>query len=125
MEKTITVRQFAAIKRVAQNVAPMVQRKQHIRDQIQKLAEEYKSIEEQIECSEMGIKALCGVGTESLVRRVVETVEGKTDKDGRPQRKTSYQPLPCLVYDEARNVYTLTIPDKEEAGETTCATPEQ
>lgn len=113
METVITTREFAAIKRVAQNVAPWVQRKAKINEEMKKLTQEREKLESLITSSEVGVKELCrGLGTEQLVHREVEVIAGKFDKKGRPQTKTSYKPNDCLKYDEVKNVYILTTEDK-------------
>lgn len=116
---TITTRQWATIKRVAQSVQPMVQKKDNLYKKIQELAEEYKTLEAQIEGFEHGIKAMCeGLGTEDLVERKITIVEGKTDKDGRPLKKTSYEPTSIVQYNELTNNYTIT-PTVENPNEPT------
>jgi len=112
MEITLSTRQWAIIKRTAQNVAPNVAKKANIQKKMLELAAEYKSLDAQIAGFEQGIKALChGLGTEDLVHRVVTTLEGKFDKDGKPQKKTSYEPNSNVAYDATKNVYVVTVPD--------------
>lgn len=119
MEITLSTRQWAVIKRTAQNVAPNVAKKATIKRKMMELAEEYKLLDAQISGFEQGIKALChGLGTEDLVHREVTVVEGRYDKDGKPLKKTSYESNPCVTYDEERNVYVVTVPDAPEAPET-------
>lgn len=111
MSKTLTTRQFATIKRVAQNVNPLVIKKGKILDKISKLEEEFKALCEEIEGHEMGIKAITGGYTsENLVIKKVEDT-GKTDKDGNPVKVTKYEPNPDKVfYNEELNVYTIIEP---------------
>ena len=108
MSKTLTTRQFATIKRVAQNVNPLVIKKGKIIDKITKLEEEFKALCEEIEGHEMGIKAITGGYTsETLVIKKVEDT-GKTDKDGNPVKVTKYEPNPDKVfYDEEHNIYII------------------
>lgn len=112
MEITLSTRQWAVIKRTAQNVAPNVAKKATIQKKMVELAEEYKLLDAQISGFEQGIKALChGLGTENLVHREVTVIEGKFDKDGKPLKKTSYEPNSNVAYDEEKNVYIVTVPD--------------
>lgn len=112
MSKTLTTRQFATIKRVAQNVNPLVIKKGKILDKISKLEEEFKALCEEIEGHEMGIKAITGGYTsENLVIKRVEDT-GKTDKDGNPVKVTKYEPNPDRVsYNEELNIYTILEPE--------------
>ena len=70
----------------------------------------------QIAGMEAGIKAkFLGLGTEQLVKKVVTPAvrEDGTpvldSKTGKQLTKTTYEPLACLVYNEADNNYTLTV----------------
>lgn len=114
MSKTLTTRQFATIKRVAQNVNPLVIKKGKILDKISKLEEEFKALCAEIEGHEMGIKAITGGYTsENLVIKKVEDT-GKTDKDGNPVKVTKYEPNPNKVfYNEELNIYTILEPEFE------------
>ena len=111
MIKTLTTRQFATVKRVAQNVNPLVIKKGKILDKISKLEEEFKDLCVEIEGHEMGIKTITGGYTsEDLVIKKVEDT-GKTDKEGNPVKVTKYEPNPNKVsYDEELNVYTIIEP---------------
>lgn len=111
MSKTLTTRQFATIKRVAQNVNPLVVKKQKITNKIAKLEEEFKNICLEIEGHEMGIKAITGGYTSEdlIIKRVEDT--GKKDKDGNPVKVTKYEPNPDKVYyNEELNVYNIIEP---------------
>lgn len=111
MSKTLTTRQFATVKRVAQNVNPSVIKKGKILDKISKLEEEYRALCVEIEGHEMGIKAITGGYTsEDLIIKKVEDT-GKKDKDGNPVKVTKYEPNPDKVYyDEELNIYTIIEP---------------
>lgn len=117
MEKTISIRDWSTIKRVAQNVQPLVAKKNSIKEKIEELNNELTSLDMQIQGHEYGIKALCGgLGTEDLCHRVVTVIEGKFDKDGRPQKKTTYEPNDNIAFNEEKRVYVITIPDPEPQG---------
>lgn len=130
--KTISVRQMATIKRVAQNVNPLVVKKNKIAAKIDELNAEYNALTEEIEGHEMGVKALTGgLTSEDLVVKKVEDT-GKVDKDGRPIKITKYEPKAgVVVFNEEANVYEIhveepaidnvapeTVDDTEKAPET-------
>lgn len=108
--KTLTVRQFATVKRVAQNVNPLVVKKNKIAAKISELSVEYNALTEEIEGHEMGIKALTGgYISEDLVTKKVEDT-GKLDKDGKPIKVTKYEPKEgVVVFNEEANVYEIHV----------------
>lgn len=110
MNKTLTVRQFASVKRIAQNVNPLVVKKNKIAAKIDELNAEYNALTEEIEGHEMGIKALTGgLTSEDLVVKKVEDT-GKVDKDGKPVKVTKYEPKAGVVmFNEEANVYDIHI----------------
>lgn len=112
--KTISTRQWATIKRIAQSVQPMVSKKEALQKKIKDLAEEYQSLEAQIDGFEQGIKALCeGLSSEQLVIRTVSVVPDRFDKDGKPLKKVSYEPTSLVQYNEQANNYTIILPEEE------------
>lgn len=110
MNKTLTVRQFAGIKRIAQNVNPLVVKKNKIASKIDELNAEYNALTEEIEGHEMGVKALTGgLTSEDLVVKKIEDT-GKVDKEGKPIKVTKYEPKASVVtYNEEQNVYEIHI----------------
>ena len=112
--KTLSVRQFATVKRVAQNVNPLVVKKNKIATKINELNAEYNALAEEIEGHEMGIKALTGgLTSEDLVVKKVEDT-GKVDKDGKPIKVTKYEPKEEVVtFNEEANVYEIHIEEPE------------
>ena len=132
MNKTLTVRQFAAVKRVAQNVSFAVAKRDKISAKMQELSKEYEDLTKEIEGHEMGIKALTGGFTSEdlIVKRVEDT--GKVDKEGKPIKVTKYEPKAgVVVFNEEANVYEIhteepevedvapeTVDDTEKAPET-------
>lgn len=109
--KTLTIRQVAAIKRVAQNVNPLVIKKGKIADKISKLNADYNATNDEIMGYEMGIKALTGGFTsEDLIVKKVENTD-KVDKDGMPIRITKYEPSDMLVFNSELNVYEIKEPN--------------
>ena len=116
MEKIISTRDFADIKRMAQIVNPKVSRKTTLLKQKAKIDTEIAELNEAISLLEGGIKCkFLGLGTEQLVKKVVSpaTKEDGTPcidaKTGKQLTKTTWEPLPCLVYNEEKNNYTLTV----------------
>ena len=106
--KTLTVRQFAGVKRIAQNVNPLVVKKNKIAAKIDELNAEYNALTEEIEGHEMGVKALTGgLTSEDLVVKKVEDT-GKVDKDGKPIKVTKYEPkADTVVFNKEANVYEI------------------
>ena len=106
--RTLTIRQMATVKRVAQNVNPLVVKKNKIAAKIAELNAEYNALTEEIEGHEMGIKSLTGgyVSEDLVVKKVEDT--GKVDKDGKPIKVTKYEPKDgVVVFNEEANVYEL------------------
>lgn len=110
-KKELSTRQWATIKRTAQNVLPLIEK----RKKLQKYVEELEAINAQIEGMEYGTKILTGGYTsEEIVKRVVSdyvdpnTGEIKTDKDGRTLKITKYVPNTDVVeFDAQANVYYI------------------
>ena len=106
--KTLTIRQFATVKRVAQNVNPLVVKKNKIAAKIDELNAEYNALTQEIEGHEMGIKAETGglVSEDLVVKKEEDT--GKVDKDGKPIKVTKYEPKEgVVVFIEEANVYEI------------------
>lgn len=116
--KTVTIRQFAAVKRVAQNVNPLVTKKAKIEAKIIELLNDKDQLEQEIKGHEIGIKALTGGYTsEQLVVKKVETTD-KVDKNGNPIKIVKYEFNPDRVsFDKENNVYV--IKEEESAKEET------
>lgn len=106
--KTVTIRQFAAVKRVAQNVNPLVTKKAKIEAKIIELLNDKDQLEQEIEGHEIGVKALTGGYTsEQLVVKKVETTD-KVDKNGNPVKIVKYEFNPDRVFfDKESNVYVI------------------
>lgn len=80
----------ASIKRTAQNVSPLVRRKQKLQAEIAEREKELESIQIQLDTYETPIKeATGGYTTEDLVVRIVEYT-GKVDKEGKPIKSTKW-----------------------------------
>lgn len=106
--KTLSIRQMATVKRVAQNVNPLVVKKNKIAAKINELNAEYNALTDEIEGHEMGIKALTGglISEDLVIKKVEDT--GKVDKDGKPIKVTKYEPKEgVVVFNEEANVYEI------------------
>lgn len=114
--RVLTVRQMAAIKRVAMNVNPLVVKKNKIAAKIDELNKEYNNLVDEIEGYEMGVKKLTdGLISEDIVTKKVEDT-GKVDKDGKPIKKTVYEPKEgVLTFNAEANVYEFCVTGEPEA----------
>lgn len=82
--KTFTTREIAQIKRTAQNVAPIVAKRDRVLAKVRALYTELEALNAQIDAWETAVKAMTnGFTTNDLVDRVVNettTAEGKVVK---------------------------------------------
>lgn len=82
--KTFTTREIAQIKRTAQNVAPIVAKRDRVLAKVKALYTELETLDAQIDAWETAVKAMTnGFTTNDLVDRVVNettTAEGKVVK---------------------------------------------
>lgn len=108
--KKLTIRQVAAIKRNAQNVAPLVSKKQRILEKVQELREEYASLEEQISAIDAGTKVISGgYSSEQLITKVVKPT-GKLDDKGKEIKVTTFVPNPSILQlDEEGKSYNIIV----------------
>lgn len=115
MTKELTVRQMASIKRVAQNVNPLVAKRGKIESKLDELRKEYESVCNEINGHEMGVMSLTGGFTsEYLVEKRIEDT-GKIDKEGKPIKVTKYEPRTSAVrFNQEKNVYEVLIPEPME-----------
>lgn len=98
--------QIASFKRTAQNVYPLVRKKEKLVEQINAAQAELTDIEAQIDAQQGYIKeATGGYTTEDIIIREV-TDTGKKDKNGNPVKVTTFK----LRYPE-----TVIPPVEEEA----------
>ena len=83
--------QIASFKRTAQNVYPLVRKKEKLVEQINAAQAELTDIEAQIDAQQGYIKeATGGYTTEDIIIREV-TDTGKTDKNGNPVKVTTFK----------------------------------
>lgn len=108
MSKTITVRQMAAIKRVAQNVNPLVTKKNKLMEKIISIREEIESLNDEILGHEVGVRTLTGgLVSEDLIVKKIETTN-KTDKNGNPIKVTKYEPNEdVVIFNSEANIYEI------------------
>lgn len=113
MEKRISVRELAAIKRIAMNVNPLVVKKQKAKAMIDKWTKEHDTLEASIKGYESGITAQLGVRTEQVVSKVVENT-GKLDKNGKEIKQTKYVINDNVRFDQEAGEYIVTIADEND-----------
>ena len=113
MEKRISTRELAAVKRTAMNVAPIVAKKNKAKAMIEKWTEEYNVQEAALAGYESGLMAQLGLRTEQVVTKVVEPT-GKLDKNGREIKQTKYILTDNVRYDSEKNEYIVTIKDEND-----------
>jgi len=105
--KTISIRQLATVKRVAQNVSSLVTKKNKLLEQLKKLEKECEDVINEIEGHEVGVRILTGHSSEELITRVVEDT-GKMDRNGKPIKITKYEPKSnIVVFNEEKKVYEI------------------
>ena len=113
MEKRISTRELAAVKRTAMNVAPIVAKKNKAKAMIQKWTDEYNTQEAALAGYESGLMAQLGLRTEQVVTKVVEPT-GKLDKNGKEIKQTKYVLTDNVRYDSDKNEYIVTIKDEND-----------
>lgn len=112
MEKRISYSQFQSVKCVAKACDPLIVKRNKLHEKLQKLAQEYKDCDTQIQSLEAGIVSVIGLSVEQLVKKVVEP---GVDVNGQPKKTTKYLPTAIVSYDEKHKQYVITIPDASEA----------
>lgn len=87
-QKTFSSREIAQIKRTAQNVAPLVAKRDKVLTKVKELYDELETLDTQIDAWETAVKAMTGgYTTNELVSRVVtETIK----EDGKPVKTTTF-----------------------------------
>lgn len=113
MEKRISTRDLAAIKRTAMNVAPIMAKRNKAKEMIEKYTEEYNQHEKTILNYESGIIAQTGLRTEQVVTKVTEPT-GKFDKNGKEVKQTKYIINPNVRFDSETSEYVVTVKDEND-----------
>lgn len=110
----ITVKQLAAIKRIAQNVAPLTVKKQKLQAKLIEVAQEINDLNVQINEQQGYVKAIAnGRTSEDLIVRVVTPYldsEGqqKYDKQGNALKVTRYEANEeVLTFNAEKRYYEL------------------
>lgn len=124
MEKRISYAQFQSVRSVAKACNPLMMKREAVKAKIEKLVEEYKGYDTQIQTLEAGIRQILGFRVEELVKKVIES-------DANGNRVTKYLPTSIVTYDESKKQYVITVPDEantavpeEEQAEEEQAQPE-
>lgn len=87
-QKTFSSREIAQIKRTAQNVAPLVAKRDKVLTKVKELYGELETLDTQIDAWETAVKAMTnGFTTNDLVDRVVNET---TTADGKVVKTVSY-----------------------------------
>lgn len=111
MEKRISTRELAAIKRIAMNVNPLVVKKNKAKEKIDQWTKEHEALDRDIKAYESGIISQLGLRTEQVVTKVVEPT-GKTDKNGKEVKQTKYVINPNVRFDSETGEYVVTVKDE-------------
>ena len=118
--KKLTIRQVAQLKRTAQNVYPLVSKKNKLIEQMNLLNAEIASINAQIDAWEYATKEMTeGFTSEDLITRKVicltnEDGTPKVDKNGQQMKATKYEPKEdVLAFNEEENVYEIILNNEE------------
>ena len=94
----ISSRQFAAIKRIAQNLYPTAARMRTIEKRIAEYQKEKESLQNVINASEFSVMSITNnIPVLDIVNRVVETT---TLSDGKVQKVTKWLPSDLVVKNE-------------------------
>lgn len=112
--KIISTRQLAFLKRNAQNVYPLVAKRDKLTSQIHQLNEALNSVLEQIEATETGSRLITdGINSIDLIQRVVVDT-GKVDKSGNPVKATKYEPIEGRLVLQDDGTYLIAdVPNNE------------
>ncbi len=112
MEKRISYSQFQSVKCVAKACDPLLTKRNKLGEKLQKIAQEYKDCDTQIQSLEAGIVSVIGLRVQDLVKKVIEP---GVDANGLPKKTTKYLPTDIVSYDEQHKQYVITIKDNDEA----------
>lgn len=108
MEKRISYAQFQSVRSVAKACNPLMMKRENVKAKIEKLVEEYKGYDTQIQTLEAGIKQILGFRVEELVKKVIEP-------DANGNRVTKYLPTSIVTYDEQHKQYVISVPEETNA----------
>ena len=114
MEKRISYSQFQSVKCVAKACDPLISKRNKLAEKLQKVAQEYKDCDTQIQSLEAGIVSVIGLRVQELVKKVIEP---GVDANGQPKKTTKYLPTDIVSYDEKHKQYVITIKDNDAEGE--------
>lgn len=115
MEKRISYSQFQSIKCVAKACDPLIAKRNKLKEKIEKLAEDYKDCDTQINSFQEGVVKVIGLPVEKLVKKVIEP---GVDVNGQPKKTTKYLPTDIVAYDEKHKQYIITVPEVSTEVET-------
>ena len=110
MEKRISFFEFQSVKSVAKAIEPKLREQAKIKNQIERLAEDYKKAQSEINAYEKGVVDLYGFHVAELVKKVVEV---STDKNGKEVKTAKYMPTDIVTYDNVTKEFIISVPDGE------------
>lgn len=116
MEKRISFFEFQSVKSVAKAIEPKLREQAKIKNQMEKLANEYKKCDADIAALESGVVNLIGFHVKDLVQKVVEET-GRVDKEGNAVKVTKYVPTDIVTYDDTAKQYVIKTSDEETPAE--------
>lgn len=114
MEKRISYSQFQSVKCVAKACDPLISKRNKLGEKLQKIAQEYKDCDTQIQSLEAGIVAVIGLRVDKLVKKVIEP---GVDVNGQPKKTTKYLPTDIVSYDEKHKQYVITLDEQQSENE--------
>lgn len=124
MEKRISFFEFQSVKSVAKAIEPKLREQAKIKNQMEKLANEYKKCDADIAALESGVVSLIGFHVKDLIHKIVEET-GRVDKEGNAVKVTKYVPSDIVTYDDTAKQYVIKTPDEESFQEEANHTEEE
>ena len=103
MDKIVSFFEFQSVKNVARALEPHLREQRKIKAQLEKLAEEYKQQQAQIDALESGVVQILGYHVDELLTRTVETIE----RSGKPVNTIKYVLTDIVSYDDTNKQYII------------------
>ena len=111
MKKTISYAQFQSVKAIAKACNDPMRRRAAAQEKIQKLLEECKEYDNQIESIGAGVFQMTGFHVDDWVKRIEEPTGKIHEKTGKPLTTIKFVPSKNVSYDEKTRQYSIEIPD--------------
>ena len=113
MKKTISYAQFQSVKAIAKACNDPMRRRAAAQEKIQKLLEECKEYDNQIESIGAGVFQMTGFHVDDWVKRIEEPTGKFNEKTGKPLTTIKFVPAKAVSYDEKTRQFTLELPDAD------------